>query len=315
MEWLESLRRKADVEGNTIQNSYKNQMENFIDTAFVDSPTYLIVDIDGEDYDARLITEKKFSASSTYETKKLQLRPHIKVDAGKIAKFNDQNWLIVFFEERELEPKAHIRFCNNHLDMENGKSYPCVIDSRTSQAQKIVEERFVDLSPNTLRITVGYNQDTKSIEENDRFVINETAWEVQGVDRYSNVYENVGTVSISVKKVALREDELPEPEEDIIPEDVYAKIIGDDEISINETKQYVFELYVDGELSQDRIEGVSWSVDSGNIDINGMLTAPNETGVINMVVECHYFDSQYNIHTVESNMSIEVFNPYDWGWG
>ena len=321
MSWLDVHKKRMVNDGTTIQESHEKNTEFFIETSFADSPTYLKekVIIDEEEYEARLIVSKRYTVASGYDTKALLFRPHTKVIVGKVAEFHDKEWLIVFFNDRELEPKAEIRLCNNNLFLKNGMRLPCVIDSKASDSQKIKEETFVDLSSDTLKVTIGYDNESKKIKENDRFIINETAFEVQGVNKYSNVYRGEGIIELAMKKVALKEDELPIEAIPLIPaSDYYIKIVGDDRIGINGKSQFNFELYIDSVLTTIEDDGsVIWSTveGEGNITNKGLYSSPSTKGVTTIKVEYHYTDENNEFQVIHSEKEVEIFNPSDWSWG
>ena len=316
MSWLDTHKKRMSYEGTTIKQSYEIQSANFLNHAFQDSPTFLVVTVDEEEYDARLITDKRYSVSSGYEVKKLLLRPYEIIPRGKIAKFNDEDWLVVFYDDKELAPKCHIRFCNNFLKFKNGNSYPCVIDNKVHVSQRIDEESFLNLPADRLVITISYNEDTKNIRELDRFIINGVAWEVQGFDSITGVLNGEGIMEVSVQKVPLKESEKPvevpdPPIEDNPVVECLIEIVGANELEVGDSETFIGNVLLDGVLSSEK---VSWSCSVGSINQEGVYTAPSETGKVSIIARYIHASDKNSFETVQSGKIVEIFDNNDWGW-
>lgn len=313
MSWLDIHRKRLANEGASIREGYSIQTANLINAKFDYSPTFIQVLIDGEEYDARFVTEKAYSASSGIEIKKLIFRPYTRIPRGKYVQVDGRMWLIIYFDDNDMYPKAQIRFCNNVLKFKNGNEYPCILDNKIQSSSKVDEETYVNLPSDRMKVTVAYNEDTKNIKELDRFVFNGLAWEVQGFDRIVNVYDEEGIIEFAVKKVPLKEDEKEEPTNPpIIPKDYYIEIIGVDEVEINQSTTFVANVYVDGSLIPSVI--IDWSTDKGTINTDGEFVAPSDTGMATIIAQYQYIDEEGITQTIRAEKQIEIFDNDDWGW-
>ena len=313
MSWLDIHKRRHANEGETLRDAYTSNAASFINHAFADSPTYTVVTIEDKEYEARLITEKKFTVASGYEVMKLLFRPNTEISNGKIVEIKDEKWLIVHTNTRQTSPKADIRFCNNVLEFDNGQSYPCVVDGNIRDTQKINEEYYVDLPSDKVSVLVPFNEDTRKIVEKDRFVINGIAWEVQGFDRITQVYNHEGIIELALKKVPLKESEKPtEPEKPPVPlDDYHVEILGSDEVMIGSTTAYTSVVYLNGEVIS---TNTKWAASNGTIDEYGEFTAPSEPDYVGITAEYEYIDSDSNIQKIVGVLDVEVYED-DWGWG
>lgn len=319
MGWLDIHKTRMKASGSNIRGAYMENTANFINNSIKDSPTYTVAEIEGIEYDTRKVTHKKFSDASGYEVEKLLFKPNTKINNGKIAKIEGEKWLIIFVEDRPIAPKAHIRLCNNELVFDNGNTYPCVIDTSMRDTRRINEEHYIDLPADALSILVEYNSDTYKIKEEDRFVIDGMAWEVQSFDRLSRVYNGNGIIELVLKKVPLRKDEevetpnMPDGNNGSVDNGIYSiKIIGDVEVEIGHTSSYEVEVYKDGTLLPNA--DVLWTVDKGSIGQSGDYLAPNTSTNAVITARHTYINELDETSFIEATKEIEVFDNDEWGW-
>ena len=319
MSWLDVHRRKLNISGSTIKESHQRANANFVNTSFNDSLSHLKVQIDDRILDARFIITREYNASSGIETEKLIFRPHTEgIRRGQYAEFKDRKWLIFFVGYDELCPKAHIKLCNKVLKFENGNQYPCVVENNIRNYQRIADLESINLITGTMKLMVQSNEDTWQIKETDRFIIDDLAWEVQGVDKVVYTNNREGVVELAIKQVPLSElekEEIANENTQPIPEsDYHLEIIGKDKVEINKVSQYETNLYKDGVLV-DKLDYITtWSVDKGSISSDGMLFAPSNVTKIEIKSVYSYFDNSGNSQEKIASKIVEIYDNNNWGW-
>ena len=90
MSWIDIHKRRLLNDGGSVRDAYSLQTVNFIEHSFNDSPTFLKTLIDGNEYEARFLTDKKYSVASGFEVKILLFKPYTKVSNGKVALIKDR---------------------------------------------------------------------------------------------------------------------------------------------------------------------------------------------------------------------------------
>lgn len=311
MSWLDIHKKRMINEGSTIRDAQVLQSVNFINEKFKDAPSFVSVLINGQEYDTRFVAERKYTASTGMAVHKLLFRPSVQVNRGDVAEFENRQWLILFFEESVLYPKAYIRPCNNVLKFKNGSQYPCICDSKVYASSSVDETAYVNLPSDRMKITVSYNKDTKDISELDRFVFNGIAWEVQGFDRITNVFNECGIVEFAVRKVPLKEEEKPIDTPIEIPkEDYFLEIIGAHEVEVNNTTRFTCNVYLNGVLTTGEID---WSTNYGAITPQGIFTAPANKETVVIQASFTYVDASSVTQTITTDKQIDVFDNDDWG--
>mgnify|MGYP000888640197 FL=1 len=314
MSWLDFYKKQSQFMGNNIRNAHEKHSVDIINYSYNDSPSCISVEINGEKQRVRVVTDKKYSINSGYIVKKLLLKPYETVNNGDLVKIDDEFWLIYFFDNKKPMPKAYMRFCNNTLTFSNGNQYPCVLDTRISENQKIDEKKYIDLPSDTMLATIQYNDDTKYIKENDRFIINGLAWEVQGYDRITKVVNEKGVISFPLKKVPLSDEEKNNNLSDSSRDNIYIEINGNEEIEVNTKTVYQARVYnKDNQLITTK---VYWSTDNGKIMQNGLYTAPSSTGIVNICATYIYNDTKNNNqYKISEFKTIDIYDNNHWGWG
>lgn len=199
-----------------LHNNYREQYiyntKNVINSKFSQSPYYQEITIEGQPVDVRVIPDKDYKSNKPYEEKKILFKPDFITDKGNYVKLNNQQtrqeeiWLIMFFETDIIYPKAYIRKCNKVIKC-NNIQYPCVITSNISLTANVEENKGLVLPNNHLNLYIKATKDTMQIIENDRFVIDNLAYEVQNIDNISNVDNGVGIIQMNLKKVPINNEE------------------------------------------------------------------------------------------------------------
>ena len=200
---------------DNYRKNYINNTKNAINQKFSQSPYYQIVIIENEKIEARVVSNKEYTASKGYETKKILFKSDYITNKGNYVEINNQQtqeqeiWLIMFFEKDIMQPKAYIEKCNKKIKC-NNVEYPCVITSNISLTTNVEENKNLVLPKNYLQCYVKATKDTLNIVENDRFIIDNNAYEVQNIDTISNVENEIGIVEMNLKKVPISNDEKNE---------------------------------------------------------------------------------------------------------
>lgn len=199
-------RMKRNSETDYMRDSFTNSSKEFINSKFASSPLYKKVLINGEEYEVRMIQDKLQKGSTYYEQKELLFRPDVVVNSGSyVDVFNEvtreqEVWLLMHYISDVLMPKGIIRYCNKWLDIKD-KSYPCVVTTNVSASSEVIKNNELVLPKGHLLIYIQANAQTQKIIENDRFVIDGNAYEVQTMENVTHTRNGIGFITLTVKKV------------------------------------------------------------------------------------------------------------------
>lgn len=301
MDWLNSHKARHLNAGTNIRESYIKQTNSYIDQSFSNAPTYCKVFIDGIETGVRWVQDKAYSISSGYEVKKALLRPNTVVDRGTYVLKENDTWLTMFYHKSDCYPSIILRYCNRTLKVAD-KTFPCTFESGVGKSQKVDEDKTLVLANDGALIYVSANETTLNIKRLDRFVIDGQAWEVQAIDRTSSVIDGIGIISLAIKNVPLKEDELIQDEIEA-PTSTYGIVLkGEKSIEANTQSQYIATVMIGDQASTEK---VSFTVSDGTIDDKGLFTAPNYATSVKLT-------ASYNL--LEETLTIEIFDNNDWGW-
>lgn len=164
-----------------------------VNDMFAKSPSYRIVKINGVEADC-IINRKKSKKID------LLLRPNSVVDLGSYVEIEDDTYLIVDSLDNEVYPKADVELCNRVLKWKDStgiiREYQC---SAQGETYEVDDTKVLYSSEGELKVQVQYNQDTKTIKPQMRFIFDETAYEVSSIDSVSDVYKGKGVLSLTLK--------------------------------------------------------------------------------------------------------------------
>lgn len=315
MSWLDIHRVRHHIEGNNIRKEHELNTKRFISYSIKDSPSYKKVLINGIEYDTRMVEEKRFTVASGYSVTKLLFEPFVEPENGQVVLIDGEKWLTVYANSKKLAPYVHIRKCIYEIEVPFEKEevkIPIVVDTSITENQKLKENFYIDLSTDVIKITAPYNEVTDTIYYKDRFVINKMAWEIQGINKISQIEKEKGIIELSAKKVPLTKEEEDKylPKEKIDTTKVVLTIKGKSKVEQKGKLQLIGEVTYDGKI----IEGgkVKWSSKNAVIDDNGVFIATCDTGDYLVKAEYEYVDGCGKDRIVVAEKEITVYNNKEW---
>lgn len=208
-------------EGMSTAEQHKNSTTQFINENFKDSPFYRVVKVNGIDTEVRINDVTSISRGRNidpvrYVGKYLLFRPNTKVNVGDIVELDNLSWLITDYQLNDIYPNAKISQCNNTLKYKIGTSkvqtgkdalgrpvystidtyvdppQPCIINT---QIQSVGLNNQIDLPKERLIITLTYNDNSKTIQINDEFMVNGSQYKVTHFD-FTHVVNGIGLLDI-----------------------------------------------------------------------------------------------------------------------
>lgn len=197
MSFSDAYRKRVSIDGSNHSDSFSNSTKILINDSFEDSPTFSRILIGDKEYDVRITDERKI------DEKKLLFRPDtLDIQVGHYAVINDNKWLLLNFDPDRITPKSIIKKADRFLKWKdnNGNMIeePCVVESVLYEEMR---DGMYFFSPKgNLRIFLQYNQTTKHILNQMRFLFGTDAYSVGGIDNFSNVYNDKGYMIINLEK-------------------------------------------------------------------------------------------------------------------
>lgn len=199
MEMYNYRRRLAN--GNAMEEMMNSTMA-IVDKAFREAPNFKEVFLNGYKTDTRIDTENDNTQLS------ILFRPNTEVFKGDIINFDSTHWLVNNTNDNPIYPTAYVDLCNEWLKWNDdeglSKVYPAVV---ISKKYDLNQDEQIIIAENTLTIRVSYNNDTKKIKHLQRFIINDTPYEIRGIDAISNVNLGKGFIELKAQQSLLTADD------------------------------------------------------------------------------------------------------------
>jgi hypothetical protein len=190
------------LNATSVSEAYKLDTINYINDIFAESPSYKQVLVDG--------VQKDCIISHTDNSNELELlfRPQEILNKGMYVEIDADTYMITDFIPNEIYPKAQVELCNSSLKWRDSSGnlfeYKCIVKG-TVYKDEINKQIFT--SDSELTVLVQYNNDTKNIKPNQRFIFNEMAFDVQSIDTITNVYNGVGYIKLVVKFTSISQSD------------------------------------------------------------------------------------------------------------
>jgi hypothetical protein len=223
---FEKYKRRVHRNGKDVGESLTNNTIAFIESTFTASPTYRRMNVFRTNKDTKLVETFEMDARVVEierlgTIREILLRPNESLDVGTYVEFDNDTWLLYdkYGETGSTSVKLLAIKCNRKAkwigrDGET-KIYNCVasatdIGSKAKQSKNEIEWNKYDvrLPLGQLFMSLEYNEDTKDIRLNDRFIFGRNVYEVTGVDDISSVNEDgYGLIQFTIKITTIREND------------------------------------------------------------------------------------------------------------
>lgn len=214
-DYFEKYKNRLRRYGDNIGESLTSNTTAFINATFNNSPTYRQAEAYAYDKEMRLIDVRVIEVERLGTLREIILKPNDDLDIGNILKFDGESWLL-YDKYGGTGGSASVKMmaikCNNVIKWKrkDGKvaSYDCVasasdIGSKAKQSKNEIEWNKYDvtLPSGQLFVSCELNEDTKTIELNDRFIFGRNVYEVTGIDDVTSVDQkkNYGVVQFTIK--------------------------------------------------------------------------------------------------------------------
>lgn len=189
MGFADSYRARMGKSGVSSGDSLYQHTKRIINEGFEDSPNFKVVNIEGVEYDTRILEGK------TWEDKVLLLRPETKVTLGSHVEIDGTPWMIFDFLGETISPKVFVKHRNGYLRWRDADGTVHTVSALTSATRNTK----YDISPDSFDISMlaggiyvfaKATEESKTIRESQRFIIGNSVYEIAGVDDVSAIDSN-----------------------------------------------------------------------------------------------------------------------------
>lgn len=210
---FEEYSQRVNSHATNLRERYELDTESFILDNFDDSPTYREIDVYRDEVSIGRFGVRVNMIERMGNIRNLLLKPNEDLNVGNMTMFEERTWLIFDkFGHRSSGVKVTAMRTNYNLKWidRNGilhakRCYASSSDigSKSKQSRANIEYNKYDvrLPFGQLYIFVEVTEDTKGIDLNQRFIINNIAYEVIGVDNTTHVEDEYGIIQYTVKRV------------------------------------------------------------------------------------------------------------------
>lgn len=205
---------------NSRKSAYHEQTKDYelismkeqIKYEFKSNPSYFQINYNGTNRDIHLVDNNRSFTKKVGE-KKLLGYPDDSYNQGEYIILLNKTWLILSKdEESQIQEKCYISVCNNTLKWKDKygalRQYPCVINATYSGTQ-IDYDQTINIPSGRLAIGVQYNDYTKEISINDRFIFGKQAYRVESINDFLN-NQTISTYNTPILYIGLMLDSIAE---------------------------------------------------------------------------------------------------------
>lgn len=195
---LTLYQKMIGTNNSSVTQAYINDTIIHVNDMFEKSPSFRKMQFDGV-LTGCIINHKKSNALD------ILLRPQSEYNVGVYVEYKDDTFILTEFVANEIYPKATLQLCNASIKWkhEDGsiKEYRCIVSGNSYKVADVDtrDKRLVATSEGEIAIYVQYNENTKTIRPNQRFIFGNSAFEVTSIDEVTNVYKNKGILKLDVK--------------------------------------------------------------------------------------------------------------------
>jgi len=205
--YFDIYKQRVAVKGTNVVESLANATKYIIKKEFKYSPFYKQGIINGESIDVRIVENEISTTTNEGKSdnqKQLLLLPDTVVKIGDIINIENENWLVIDFNNNEIFPEAKVNICHTSLKYLNEKgviiqTYGFV--STKNISNDVSENRYIIVPDGYLKYVVQSNADTVKIIRDKRFLLNDSAWRVTFVDRITQQ----GLIYLTLKEEEINE--------------------------------------------------------------------------------------------------------------
>ncbi|MFQ3543651.1 hypothetical protein Q7A53_06165 [Halobacillus rhizosphaerae] len=216
-DFLDRYNKRVGRNGKNIGESYNKNTITFIESTFANAPTFRKVGVISTEFpeitemDARVIEVERLGT-----LREVLFRPNQNLNVGTYLTFDDEIWVIFGKYGTGVSSKVLVSKCNRTLKWKDNndqiKEYYCVasatdLGSKAKQSKDEIEWNKYDvrLPLGQLFIFVEANEDTESIQLNNRFIFGRKVFEITGVDDVTSVDRNgYGIIQFTAKVTTIQ---------------------------------------------------------------------------------------------------------------
>lgn len=192
-----ALYQKMIGSNKNITQAYINDTIHHVNDSFTKSPSFRVAKQGVDEVDC-IINRRK--------SKKIEFlfRPSTKIEIGSYLTIEDDCYLVDDAVDNEIYPKAFGMLCNRTLKWKNSSGevlkYMCSISgSNYEEDTTKTTAKSMYNSDGELTIKVQYNNNTKYIRPQMRFVLDDMVYEVKSINSISNTYNGSGVLVLTMK--------------------------------------------------------------------------------------------------------------------
>lgn len=168
MSYLDSYKKRININGSDFNSSKKKFNSVFYDNRFKDSPAYRLAIVNEErELDIRLINTEK------NDIKRISIKPSDYINEGDLMFFDNKTWLVMGIVDNLTSPQAEIIHCNKTLNYKGlQKLIPCVARNALFYTLGQLDNDRFSHPDGKLTVYVKATENTSIIKEGMRFIFN-----------------------------------------------------------------------------------------------------------------------------------------------
>lgn len=209
MGYWDRYQNRITTDGSTYKDRIVNKMKRIITNDISYSPSYFEVYINGSSspIDAWIIDPYFYGLNSTSDIgKRIAVSPGNSLNIGDEILWGSDIWLCLKKENANgIYDRGIIQRCNFNMKYLDGTgdiiSIPCILTNKVLLDLK--ENRYLFLPDNQVMVIVKNDSDSNIITIDKRFIFNDNAFKVIGIDNFSNE----GVIYFKMESSALSDDD------------------------------------------------------------------------------------------------------------
>ena len=230
MAYYDVWKRKMQSNGADSTEVRLQRSRELLKRKFKQDPSYRQAVIQRNDLTKEPVDIRIKNIDKTVDEKRLHFLPETNIDVGNYVSWEDKTYILMEVEDNAVDKYALSFRCNQTLNYKGlSEPIPCYCDNSSYGTKGIVETNYLTIYDGKILFYVQYNEDTKKIRQDMRFIFDNDKHQVYKVVDINRV------VTGNVLRFVMAKDEINNALDDVENNIAYNAFLESNEPIATET--------------------------------------------------------------------------------
>lgn len=182
MSYYNSYQTRLNNNGGSVRDATINNTKKVLARNFKESPSYYEIKLN----DSITLTGVHINDDSKDKEQKLVVSPFDELKTGDLVEWKSDKWLTIATDMLETHWRGYIKKCESSLKRLNSEGFEreayFTYKSSPTSSYALQDDKIMVLSKERRNIIIQSNVDTQQIKKEQRFIFDNRAWKVVGID-------------------------------------------------------------------------------------------------------------------------------------